>query len=568
MAAIKLSINRGVPQLRDDGRSLEEDENDSLSLVNANGISATQWTPQFAQVKGNAVYADTPTSDGRIPLAQSYGDVTETITVSMRGASASDLAYLQTRLNRLREEVRAFWTSNWQVFPVVLEWEFVPNKPQFALIKKLDVAWSVDAFETEQRYAEAVITIERGYAWHGISPGDNPRRWSYIVGSGEYNFRNSVASLLSTSNNLFSATTMKNFMAWNTAHSPYREESTENFIDIPAASVPGDLPALVQFVLQAEHPTSAVGYTQLFVWRSSRALSVTDRNGTQYAVSYNLYGDTAKSGVSSTFTVTSAETSFVSKKSWTSDVATPNTDLWHDKTLLRGKYVVFARMQQASGTAGDVRARVKIADQGSAATNTVIAGNEVRVNITNALHYMGVFNIPLAERVEVSPFGNGLMLTNVPTAGVGNIPYNIGIFLECRNTAGANRDVNFYDLVLMPIDECATLLQAPTFTASGAYMQFLYDTTGYFDRGKGEPIAKLITGSAAVTSGGPSPDSYGGEPVEVRGAPITLLPNTDQRLYFMVNTPAAAVPFTTADQNVTLKAYINIVPRWLNIRDR
>jgi len=180
---------------------------------------------------------------------------------------------------------------------------------------------------------------------------------------------------------------------------------------------------------------------------------------------------------------------------------------------------------------------------------------------------MGVFNIPLTERAEMSPYGDGLYFTDVPTAGVGGIPYNIGIQVEMRNTAGANRNIEFNDLVFMPIDECACLLQATTYTASGTYMQWLYDDTGYFDRGKGEAIAKIINGAAAVTSGGPLPEEYGGEAVEVRGQPLTLLPNVAQRLYFMLDLPGTVVPMTAATASTTMEVYMNIVPRWIGLRD-
>jgi len=569
MTPVTLAIHKGIPQVPLDTRSFERAARDSLSLVNANGVSLVSWTPTFASIKSNAVYANSALGDGRTPLALPLDNVTQTLTISVSGSSVSGRAYVQRRLQEFARAAHNYWTTNWQIDPVWLEWEQTPGKPQYVLITRIDFAWQGDAFDVNQtQSALMTVTIEHLPYWRGLPPGDNPKKWAYHHNGTPLNFTSSNCSLIATGAHLVSATGLRNWMTWDTANSPYRSESAENFIDIPGTSVRGDSPALLELALEISHPSAAPSYTEVYIWRSSRDLSVTDRNNNQYSVGYNLNGDTAKAGGASSFTVTAAETTMTGKRVWTGDQAIPNTDLWMDKNLLRGRYIIFARMYQSTaGAVGNVRAQVRVIDQGSAATNTYVDGPEVSVQLTTALHYMGVFNIPLAERAEMSPDGNGMFVSSVPTAGVGNIPYNIGIQLQCRNTAGANRDIQFYDLVMMPIDEGACRLQAPSFTASGTYIQYLVDGTGYLARGKNEAVAKLITGNAAVTSGGPLPDDYGGEPVEVRGELPTLLPGVDQRIYIMVNTPAQAVPFTSPDQASSITAWLNIIPQWQGVRD-
>lgn len=566
MPPIKLSLNRGVPQVRNDNRSFERYENDSLSLVNIGGISAIDWTPQVAQIKGNAVYADTPMSDGRVPLALPYGDVTETINISLTGVSAEGLAYLLKRLRKMAEDAHAYWTTNWQIQPIILEWEWALNKPQFAIVKKIDVAHRINAFEGLAMNVEATIIIERGYAWHGISNGDNPKRWTYIHNANPTGFTSSTCSLIDNSNHLAGSSTLVNRLVWSTANNPYRTESNVNFLSISASQVPGDIPALLQILIQPERATTPLAYRQIFIWKSTRDLTITDRNNNLYSVGYNLNSDANRSGAAaSSFSSLNTETTFTNKVVWSGSPAIPSTTIWLDKTVMRGQYMIFARMYAGAGAVGDVRARLVIADQGSSTSNTTITGAEVRVRLTDSLHYMGMFSIPFAERAEMSPFGDGLFITSAPTAGTGNQPYNIAFTMQFRNVIGTTRTINFWDLVLIPIDEGACVLQAPAYTPSGTLTQFLVDGTGHLDRGKGQTVAKMITGNADVTVGGSQPEDYGGEPVEVRGELPTLQPNIDQRLYIMLNDPASECPW---DDGVdTFRAYINIVPRWLGLRD-
>lgn len=568
MPPIRLSINKGIPQVPGDTRSFERFEGDALSLINQNGVALVNWVPQFAQIKGNAVYANSSLSSGRTPLALPYDNVTQTITISITGSNAQGRAFVERRLREFAQDAHHYWTTNWQINPVWLEWEQVLGKPQYTLITKIDVAWNNDAFDVFNT-AEATITIEHLPEWQGIAPGDNPKRWAYIQNANPVGFTSSTCSLISTSNHLLNAS-LRNGLTWNGAHSPYRTEVARNFIDIPAGAVKGDAPAKIQLTLIIDDNVgNNRSFTRIYLWRSSRDLSVTDRNNVQYSNGYNISpGDNSANG-SPQITSTAAETTFTTKMSWQSEPGPALTRLWLDKNLLRGKFMIFARMFATSGANGNVRARLRIVDQGSSTANTEVLGEEVNVRATtNMLHYMGVFNIPLTERAEMSPAGNGLIITSVPNAGIVTpVPFNIAFHLQFRNTAGANRDVFIEDLVLVPFDEAACLIKTPNYTMPN-YLTvdqtiIMLDGTGYFNRGKTEAVGKLIGGATTLGST-KIPADYGGEPVEIVGELPTLVPDIAQRLYVMVDNPSLAVGGAGTP---TINTYLNIVPQWRGIRD-
>jgi len=561
---MQLCIVKGIPRVPEDTASFEPAQS-ILNLMSVSGFSVGDngWIPQMAQVKTGAVYADSPLMNGRIPLALPLGAVTETIKLTSTASSWEARYWLETQLAKFAQDARDYWTTNWQIHPVYLMWKapFAPGE-QYAPIFNIDIARNRDAFYPGN-VNELTITIDRGEYWQPIPIGDNPKKYSYIKRSEPLNFKLSTASLISSSGHLVSGS-IKNRFLWNTAHDPYRAASAVNYIDIAASDVQGDLPALAQITIEPNRPASAPQpYTEIYIWRSSRNLSVTDRNGLQYANAYNLNADTDKSGTAQLSTVLagSASGSIV----WSSYALGLNNHLWLDKNLLRGRFIAFARMYTTTGNNGDVRAQLQIVDQGSSTANTSVTGAEVRVGITNALHYLGVFNIPFQERAQQSLKGYGMEITPALSGGP-TTPYNIAFNLLVRNTVGTSRTLNMWDLVLMPIDEDACIVRAASYSSGGESNYIVLDGTGHLSRGWPEPSASMVVGSSAFGGGGRVPSDYGGEAVELRGHIPMLLPNTAQRLYFMFNLPSTQVPFNAPSLVDGFNIYLNVLPRYLGVR--
>lgn len=570
----QLQIVRGVGKLAGDNYSAE---NDPIVINLMGGIfSLDTWTPNIPAVKAGGVWSDSPVSDGRQLLSAPLANVTEQMSVVLTSSAYNLLQRELSRLNSMALDCRDFWQTETQIDPVYLLWyASVGAGPQYALI--YDIQISPEYLPSPQPTIRVSITIEREPAWRGIPPGANPKMWSYYVNTANRTFDINGASLAdftpATATNLITASLMNKFEWVAATYGLQTTALTKNYVEVTAAQVPGDAPALVS--LAVNHGASAPIYN-LYVARASKPMSGRDHLAVSHAVALNLNaGDGNSASVvtktagtnfegiisngSNTLyyygqrTATGVDANWVTAVGWGGTTGANGIKL--DNQLLRGTYAVFVRANNNSGTPtlADMKMRVYVEEFEDNATqySATATLSEVYVPLTvnnpgYSLSYMGTLTLPLARRAIVSPLGYGLQLQETNS--------NLRISLQLKYlVATANRIFRVLDLILIPIDECMTMLVGANVPTSGSSKSFI-DNTGYLARGARQP-----QGASYATNA-----NSGAIGQELRGQPITLLPNTNQRLYFLTAVQAGleAYPIGTIDVGV------NIVPRWFGIRDQ
>lgn len=579
---IALEIVIGVPKAVNDPNT-NEPALQVINLLNVRGFGVQYpdgWTPQLPSLKNGGTWSDSALSSGRQLIAGEFGNVIETMTLKATGATMTNRLFLKSQLLEFSRRAKAFHTDWSEQQPVYIKWHAPGGHcPQYALIYDIDVSDVGDAFEVYDADT-IVITIEREPAWRmGVPPGGNPLLWTYFSRDAVPGNTYQYDDLALTNSSALVTASIFNRHEWTyNGGAPVTTPSSKNYVDITAAQVPGDAPALVCVAARSNSFVGGTILRRLLMWHSSRELSGVDQiAGTAMAGGYIMNAaDMNGLGVSAVATAGNVatgvnNTALVPAKQYVavglggggsvvtlnSSGTTSNFTVWW-RQLLRGRFAVYVRARMVTGTLGDTKLRVTVNEMSNVSTLGITAIDLPEINIPQTtstgqynLLYCGQVTIPFEGKSHVGYDGRGLYLKNYIA---GTTPFDLRVDFRFRDTtAVANpRTVHFLDAILVPMDEAFAEFRYNDFTSSADHQTFFMDNTGYLSRGKLDEVAMRAENSGSYVTNKPA------NPIEQRGNMPTLLPRRNQRLYFL-NTKGTAPELSTPDTD--MEVFVNIVPR-------
>lgn len=544
------------------------------------------WDPALPAPK-SGLWNDVPFVDGRVPYAGAEENVTETLDITITASSHLRMSQLLAQLFDLIEDCKSFWFDEFDCQPVFLWW-WATGAPgrQFALIMTIDANVSNPGTDDVGNIVrDVVLTIEREPFWRAeVPPGGNPILWTLFAQNKQpgldYDYLADLRIIQTNTLPILYAlaqATIRNKVEYTLLTASANTPSMENRLTIPASSIPGDAPALLQLALSHTLPTNQLtGETFVYmVARSTRARTRTARDGFQLAYrtlfpfTAGQYGGPAvqaDGGGVGGYNVTTATTIAASRLAITPGVF---GSVWSattgvDKNIQRGRFAVFVRCRQNSGALGEIEMRVSFSYNNSVvsgakvSTNTVIAPLQAGTGTTTywPVAYMGSVRLPIDRDETLSTLGA------VGGSGRFNATLdNLAVMLECGRVSGTSL-LYFLDVILMPYDE--DLLDTTLITPSSEFTEaVLIDNTGYLARGKPDQLAVAIrnrnVGSAEMDARQ--------EAIEENGSALTLEPGVDNHLYIFERSQLVGSN-QASDSNAisTIVVSANIVPRWRGIR--
>lgn len=545
----QLMIIKGVNIIPGDTNSAEQ----PLTVINllSGAITLTQdgWSPAITPLKNGGVWSDSPINDGRQLLAASRGNVIEKMTLNINGGGYLGTMEKLSELSLMIQACFDFWQTQVQIEPVYLAWWAGCGVGlQYALL--YDIELSPEYEDAVSPALKVSVTLEREPFWRGLPPGANPKQW-YYENVLHLPFNANVASFLTGTDQLASAT-LNNHLEWTSSNVV---QGAPNYIDVPAASIPGDAPALC---LLSIVPTVISDFYNYYVGLDTKPTTMKDHiSGTAYQRMTTFNCDDAAMGTDATVVAdtggvepqASATKSRVEVSYATATDAVRLT--WRGNggsqipigpSLTRGRYAAFLRCRQTAVTANDIKMYLKYGLAGTPSLQTQEVNPTIQAGAGNTtawpITYMGIVDVPAYDRMAVRSDGKGIY-------------YDFGrkdfvIELWSRRTTGASL-LYACDLFLLPIDETGDQLIGDSSTG----VNVILDNTGYF--GHGDTRDLLIANAASTIS----------ESTQLYGSALKLTPHVNNRIHFLAynNTPTAA----SLAQN-TFDVRVNIVPRWSGIR--
>jgi hypothetical protein len=545
------------------------------------------WNPSLPAPKAG-LWTDIPFADGRTPIAAAEANVTETMRLTATAPTHVDMSQLISELNTLADDCNRYWNDEFYNQPVFLHW-FATGAPgpQYALIMSVDVDVSIPTVDDNGNILRDVtLTIEREPYWRAeVPPGANPIYWTLYADSKLPGLNYDYLADLRLSANLtfpllyaLAQDTLSNFVNYTALSYSTNTVNNWNGLTVPAADIPGDAPALVQIALTENSPNAGAdprNFTYMLA-RSTRTPQLdTMRDGgiarfvTMIPFTAGLYFGAsvlaADTGGIGGFNITTSTTITASRVEITPAVAiagfwSANTAI--DRNMERGRFAVFVRARQHNGAAGDLTMRVRFGYgitglSFSVLTNTVSPTLQTGAgNTTNwPLTYMGTVRLPPDRDAVLSLYGvqGGSGLYN---DGVDSVV----VTLEVARSTGTGV-LYFEDVILLPYDEVLIDGVQVDPIASGQVNvidTLVLDNTGYLSRGK--PVQVAV---AQNLFGSGSPTDVYQPAIEARGVPLTLLPGVDNTIFILQKTDATL----SRMKSDTIKASLNIVPRWRGIRE-
>lgn len=510
-------------------------------IVNLMGgqITLQDFTPNIPAVKNSGVWAESPITDGRQLLAAPVGNVTEKISVLIKGSSANETLGVLSSLNQMVTDCRNYWQSYVQIDPVFLKWQVQCGAgPQYALLYDIELAPTF--LSSDNPSIRVDISLEREPYWRPLPPGANPKQWTY-EGVLKQTFNSSVATLVSGVHLVTS--TIKNFLSWTDRATP----SNLNYIDVPAASIAGDAPALVMMSVQS------ADFINYYAGVSTKPITV-GTSTSQRCLDFNAC-DAALGTDATTAADTGAPSQFSTGTALRGSVSYATaTDQrrfqWRGNNLsqptisdsiTRGRYAALLRCRQNGGALADIKMYLKYGFSTSLSPGQTTevsptlqagAGNTTAWPIT----YMGIIECPIYDRASVDDTGLGLYRDTTSK--------DYMIELWSRRTAGVGV-LYVADLFLLPIDEyAAQMIMNDGSLSSIATL----DNTGYYGHGDTRDI---------LTIGGINNFN------ELRGTAFMLDPAQNNRIHIL-GYDASGVSIIQSGNSTTVR--LNIIPRWSGIR--
>lgn len=567
-----LQLVIGVPKAPGDTRSAEQGIV-TFPLIIPNGStgftikSGNRWQPGRPALKDQ--WNDSALIDGRSLAGVAVGNVRETIVLR---AAADNRLILEARINTLSRfinQAREFFATFHQIEPVYLEWAALGGKgSQYALIYTIDLNVTYDDYgDGDDAKADVTLVIEREPAWRGIPPGVSPRAWTYytrglLPGAG-YDY----ADLdLATSGALVEDTIHNgNEYALAVDDGDY-PSVTQNWIDIPAALIPGDAPALVSIFMD---PNAGAIVHRILISRITKPGTLTARDsavrGRPLTINATDCTTTGTKTNDTTFGKRNASTGtqqivvFTAGAKFLSEV--PDHTLYRlAQNAMRGHYNVFARGYFSDSTPPDDGVAMSLAmrmyGDNVAVTPTVYAGGaNLNSNSPFAVH-LGQLTIPLGKRAQIG-LRDGLQIDDnakMDTYAAGNeeLEFNLAV------TVATGETFNLIDLIFMPFDEPALMLDNHVHSTMNTYNVFV-DDTGFLAHGAPGTFAMNYYVSDLRTDFLlPAP----------QGVDLVLAPQIDNRLAFLFTSfPTDGVGGGSLEINASFTVRVDIVPRWYGVRD-
>lgn len=566
----------GVPRARGDDAS---DQSEGplgfkvIDLTNQKGFALDPnggWIPQMTAIKNNGVYADSILNVGRILIGGDDDNVTETMKLTLSGGR--EYVHL-IALNRFIRQAREFWTADYQLEPTYIKWHAEgATYPQYA--RMFDITLSISPPSGEAiSPMDITLTIEREPYWDAEPPGENPK--VYYFRKNDTQWDDDDLSLWEGTNH-FAVGTVQNRHEWATG-SDENTPLTQNYIDIPAADIPGDAPALVCINLEMGSGAIADAGTIVKMARYSRPLTTLRRSNpgstTQSernklnllnATDASLPAGSARANDSSfgvqnnsTGTQQRVDVSSFSTSSYGESMAW-GPDEQFDMTRFQGQWAIYCRCKQNGGSAGDITLNASLSRSATGGYDVITNQSPSPVIDEYSTLYLGTLNIPPQARIAISADG----------IGIGTyLRANGHLQLRTQRPSGA-ATLSVIDVLLMPVDEpfveiVSILVGNSIISAAGNRVRLLYDNTGYLDHGRSTDDVALSINEQ--TSGITYSDIS--TFTEVRGKSITLRPGVDNRLYFYVQMHRETTD-DDDDPNVPdMTVRVNIMPRWIGPRD-
>lgn len=543
------------------------------------------WNPSLPAPKPG-LWTDIPFADGRVPFASAEMNVTETMRLTATAPTHLIMSQLLSELHAMADDCNRFWNDEFYNQPVFLHW-WATGAPgrQYALIMSIDVDVSIPTVDDMNNIVRDItLTIERETYWRAeVPPGANPIYWTLFADGKLPGLNYDYLADLRLSADLtypllyaLAQDTLSNFVNYTALSNTVNTPNNWNGMTIPAADIPGDAPALAQVTLTENAPNAGLdprNFTFMLA-RSSKQQLITARDNAiarfvtmipftagGYFGASALVADTGGIGGFNQTTGTTIAASRVEITPavgigafWTASIAI-------DRNIERGRFAVFMRARQHNGAQGDITMRLRFGYSAgffvySVLTNTVSpilqtgAGNTTNWPLT----YLGSVRLPPDRDAQLSLYGAQ------GGSGLYNDTLNaIVISLEVARSTGTGV-LYFEDIILLPYDEClidGVVVEPLPTVQTNVIDTLVLDNTGYLSRGK--PV-QVAVGQNVFGTGSPT-DTY--QPaIEARGVPLTLVPGVDNTLFILQKTDATL----SRMKSDTIKASVNIVPRWRGVR--
>lgn len=614
-----LNLVIGLDGIRGNEDRTAERGRSVLQLIHEEGVDVGillnkgGWTPQIAVLKGGGQYIDHPFVDGSELVAHTVSNVVETFTCLIKGASVTDMARYINELQRWANEARELTTEYDAIDPVYIQWKPWGRKiHQYARILDIEVAVKNPSPDRDALSREAVIRVTREPYWRiGVAPGDNPKKWTFIATDiyEEYDvfdvyLVNDRIVLPNQDPLVHAVVNNKMEHTWNQSN----QQDKQNYLTIPAASIPGDAPALCALGIHFEGGTTEERRNRVFISRRTVPelnILLSDRvrdrlvhcaGDGQDAGSVTTVAYTTGFGVQSYDNTPAhyvADVTFPSGAyaddvilRWGVGSAPPGKSFLNSSSnyymrvnAMRGKFAIYVRCELTSGISNEIDLYARIGENANIGTFPVVdyvdsteIGNPVAVSTADRynLLWLGTIDVPYGVNPRVDMQGK---LMDVGLLGQ--------FYLELRHkdrSSGSAATLRVVDIILVPYSEPNLVVYCPTdptvSVGSGRSQYLLVDNTGYLTRGVARTQAIFDQATSADGS-----NSIGIMPAEVRGHDITLRPGVDNKLHFL-NTHNIRLTASTWEEvshpddftdagglNQDMIVAVNIVPRCTYIAD-
>lgn len=149
-----------------------------LKSKKQSGYRLCGWTPRIADYKRGGIWQDSPIAEGRRLAQRRFGNVIETMNLSMSGHNLETLIRESQDLRRLMEKASNYWWADWQNAPIWLEARAkCETNVRYAILHRGKIL--IDNSPYEQPFMERLygrtaarnlnLILERGH-WASLPP--------------------------------------------------------------------------------------------------------------------------------------------------------------------------------------------------------------------------------------------------------------------------------------------------------------------------------------------------------------------------------------------------------------
>lgn len=337
-----------------------------------------------------------------------------------------------------------------------------------------------------------------------------------------------------------------------------------NYIDLDAEDIPGDAPALLCSSIDLNISTGSTPIRGLIMGRRldmlpDEAIFANTFMAENSALSSptgltTTYQADASRGISSSPQGNATNNYTIQIVTGAGAISEGVVAQWVLTSYAQGgKVAVFMRGDYTAGTPSEAQFYIRVVNPFFSGSGDFQVQTQPRalVNVTTvAVNYMGLLDL---TQIKNAP-------RNVQGVGVGATNYLLQLVFSARS-AGSAATYRVTDIILMPYDEIMTTSPTAGFGINSNVPQWMFmDNTGYFNQTSDGTAFRYRN----LISAGFYPDVYRVE--ETQGQLITLEPNRNNRLYFLIGDSAdpPVSPITTGSNPYRIR--LNIIPQWRRLR--